>query len=140
MRKNEPITHIMTRNPYTGHLGPKPSEVRKVFAEHRFHHLPVVSGGRLVGMLASSDVLRVFSDAWGTDARAMDVAVDAQYSLDQWMVKDPVHLGEHSTVRDAAHALARGEFHAVPVTHENGELLGIVTSTDLIRYLIEQVG
>ena len=140
MKKNEPVTHIMTRNPHVIHVGQKPSDVRRTFAENRFHHLPVVSGGKLVGMLASSDVLRFFSDAWGTDARAMDAAVDAQYTIDQWMVKSPAKVDDHATVRDAAHVLSAGEFHAVPVTSKDGDLVGIVTSTDLIRYLIEQVG
>jgi CBS domain-containing protein len=32
-----------------------------------------------------------------------------------------------------------GEYHALPVTDGDGNLKGIVTSTDLIRYLGEQL-
>ncbi|MCB9506771.1 MAG: CBS domain-containing protein [Myxococcales bacterium] len=139
MRKNEPVTHVMTRNPITVNLANKPSDVRRVFAENSFHHLPVVDGTKLVGMISSSDVLRFFADAWGTDARALDAAIDAQFTVEQWMAASPRKLAEHDTVRDAVRALSAGDIHAVPVQDAGGHLLGIVTSTDLLRYLLEQL-
>ena len=139
MRKNEPITTVMTRDPVTVNLANKPSDVRRIFTEHRFHHLPVVDGGKLVGIISSSDVLRFFADAWGTDARALDAAVDATFTLEQWMIPAPRALAETDTVRDAVRALSAGTFHAVPITGATGQLVGIVTSTDLLRYLLEQL-
>jgi len=74
MRKNQPVSHLMTRDPVTLHLGQKPSEMQSIFAANRFHHL-----------------------------------------------------------------LSAGEYHALPVTDGDGKLKGIVTSTDLIRYLGDQL-
>ena len=39
---------------------------------------------------------------------------------------------------EAAKALADGSFHSLPVVEANGDLVGLVTTTDLIRYLLEQ--
>ncbi len=54
------------------------------------------------------------------------------------MQKDPVTIAENATVKDAAEILAKGEFHSVPVV-SGAKLVGLVTSTDLIKYLLAQM-
>ncbi len=53
------------------------------------------------------------------------------------MQKTPVTLPESSTVREAAEILAGGTFHAIPIV-SGSKLVGIVTTTDLIKYLLAQ--
>lgn len=53
------------------------------------------------------------------------------------MAKDVVSVTSKSTIQDVANFLSVKEFHALPVV-DNGELKGIVTTTDLINYLLEQ--
>jgi CBS domain-containing protein len=139
MRKNEPVSHLMTRDPVTLHLGQKPSEMQTIFAASRFHHLPVVDGERLIGMLSTSDAVRFFTDAWGTNNRQLADAIDNDFNLEEIMVRSPITLSEDASIRDAVHLLSAGEYHALPVTDGDGNLKGIVTSTDLIRYLGDQL-
>ncbi|MCB1211631.1 MAG: CBS domain-containing protein, partial [Verrucomicrobiales bacterium] len=88
------------------------------------------------GMLSLTDVLRIsFGDAFQADERAVDATLDHTVTLEQVMKKDPVSVSKNGSVRDAAELLANGDFHAVPVV-EGKQLVGIVTSTDLIRYLL----
>ncbi|TLD40129.1 MAG: CBS domain-containing protein [Candidatus Jettenia ecosi] len=47
----------------------------------------------------------------------------------------PKFLDINSTVRKAAHLLSDGVFHSLPVVDKDNNLIGIITSTDLIRYL-----
>jgi CBS domain-containing membrane protein len=51
------------------------------------------------------------------------------------MKKDLKTLSTKSTIADAAEVLSDGNFHAVPVVDKDEDLIGLVTSTDLIRYL-----
>ena len=53
------------------------------------------------------------------------------------MMADPVSLPTSSTVRDAAQLLSNQGFHSVPII-DGQKLVGLVTSTDLIRYQVEQ--
>jgi CBS domain-containing protein len=53
------------------------------------------------------------------------------------MKKDPVTLPETGTIREAAEILAKSEFHSLPIVN-GGKVVGMVTSTDLIRYLVDQ--
>ena len=53
------------------------------------------------------------------------------------MAKKIKSVAPENTIKDVAELLAREEFHAVPVVEE-GNLVGIVTTTDLIKYLLNQ--
>jgi CBS domain-containing protein len=58
--------------------------------------------------------------------------------LEQVMKTNPVTLAETGTVREAAEILAKSDFHSLPIVSGTSKLVGMVTSTDLIRYLVEQ--
>ena len=138
MKKNESISHIMTRDVQTVHLGNKPSEARAMLATGQFHHLPVVDGKRLVGILSATDFLRVSFAAYGADNQALDAFLDHQSSIEALMQRNVTSLSEGASVREAAGLLHKEAFHALPVVTTDGDLAGIVTTTDLLGYLLEQ--
>jgi CBS domain-containing protein len=121
------------------HHGDPVSKVRQLIREHGVHHIPVVSGQKLVGIVSHADVLRVsFGDAFHTDERTVDATLDHTMKLEDLMQKDPVAVRENSPIREAAQILAQGSFHSLPVVTDGQKLVGMVTSTDLIRYLLDQ--
>ncbi|MCB0321346.1 MAG: CBS domain-containing protein [Bdellovibrionales bacterium] len=138
MKKNEPITKIATKNPYSVHTGQKLSEVRHLFKEKGVHHCPVVSGDKLIGIISATDILALSFEAFGTDERSIDSVLDNRFTIEEVMQADVVSVLENDTVRKAAEILSEGRFHSLPVVSSQGELKGIVTSTDLIRYLVDQ--
>jgi len=138
MKHNEPVTRIMSSNLVTVHHGEPISKVRKLMQETGVHHVPVVSGQNLIGLISWSDILRLsFSDAFAADDRAVDATLDHSFKLEEVMASDPITLPETGKVREAAEILARGDFHALPIV-SGKKLVGMVTSTDLIKYLCEQ--
>lgn len=138
LKHHESVTHIMTKNPRTIHLKTSISEVGKIFSEGKFHHLPVVDGKELIGMVSYFDLIRVsFEQSFGvTDERAVYAVLDHTLDIEAIMTKDPVCIQAASTVHESAEKLSTGRFHSLPVVNEDHELLGIVTSKDLIDYLI----
>ncbi len=136
MRKNEPITLIMTKDPLTVHHGDPISKLRKIFAEHKIHHLPVVSGKELIGIVTWSDFLRVsFGAAFGTDEKAVDATLDHTLTLEDVMTRNPLSISVNGSIREAAQLLGDHDFHALPVV-SGKELVGIVSSKDLIKHLL----
>ncbi|MBW2425006.1 MAG: CBS domain-containing protein, partial [Deltaproteobacteria bacterium] len=81
------------------------------------------------------DILGISVEGFGSDDRSMDAYLDHQFSIEGLMKKDLQTLPTKSTVADAAEALSDGSIHAVPVVDDKGDLVGLVTSTDLIRFL-----
>ena len=137
MKKNEPVAKVMTKNLTTIHEGEPISKLRRLFEDNRIHHVPVVRGDKLLGIVSTSDILRIsFGEFGNQDGRELDAILDHTYKLEDVMNANPTTVSSHGTVRDAAKLLSSGDFHALPVV--DGEtLVGIVTSTDLINYLIE---
>ena len=138
MRKNDPVSHVMTKDVVTLDLSDPISKARRLFEESGIHHLPVVSGEELVGLLTWTDFLRIsFGEFGNQDARSLDAMLDHTYQLKDVMISSLVTMPTTGTVRDAAQTLSTQGFHSVPVM-DGKKLAGLVTSTDLIRYLVEQ--
>ncbi|MCB1224207.1 MAG: CBS domain-containing protein [Verrucomicrobiales bacterium] len=128
----------MSSHLITVHHGDPVSKVRQLIRDTGVHHIPVVNGDELVGMVSWTDVLRVsFGDAFHTDERTVDATLDHTMKLEELMKNDPVSIQQTEPIRAAAEQLAKGDFHSLPVL-DGKKLVGIVTSTDLIRYLLEQ--
>lgn len=119
------------------HHGEPVSQARKIMIESGVHHLPVVSGDELKGIISWSDLLRIsFGDAFGADERAVDVTLDHTFTLEQVMSTDVITVTPQTTVHEAAEILCKGDFHCLPVV-DDGKLVGMVTSSDLLKYLAE---
>ena len=66
-----------------------------------------------------------------------DVMVYSMFSIEQVMNKNIVSVSSSNSIKEVAEILASKEFHALPVV-DNNSLVGIVTTTDLIKYLLKQ--
>ncbi len=57
-KRFETIADIMTNNPLTAKPGDDIVSIAGVMALNHIHHLPIIEGGRLVGIVTSTDMLR----------------------------------------------------------------------------------
>lgn len=136
MKRNESIRKVMTADPIAVQVGQSVAEAYQVLLEHDFHHVPVVDGKKLVGIVTSTDIGRI-TYSFDTDDRMTSTVLDHTRTLSDIMKKDLQALPSSATVREATEILSDGSFHALPVVDDD-QLVGIVTSTDLLRYLKEQ--
>ncbi len=137
MRKNEPITHIMSTSVTTIQEGEAVSKLRRLFESDGIHHIPVTSGNKLVGIISWNDYMRIsFGEFGNQDGRELDEILNHTYKLKDVMNSNVTTIAKSGTIREAARVLGSNQFHALPVV-DGEELVGIVTSTDLIRYLAE---
>ena len=137
MKKRVPISQIMTTNVVTLTTKDDLVTAEETFKKNRIRHIPIVSGDAILGILSYTDLMRIsFADAIDEDEYEVDTMVYNMFSIEQVMVKDVVSVPPNATVKEVAQFLAQKEFHALPVVDE-GKLVGIVTTTDLIRYLLE---
>ena len=136
MKPSDPITDVMTTDPVTIELSDRISDAYEVLRGAPYHHLPVLDGDDPVGVVALSDILRLVYDVDAADDRALRTYIDHQFTLEDAMSVDLRTLPSDATIRDAAAMLSDGSFHSVLVV-DAGRLAGIVTTTDLARWIAE---
>lgn len=138
MKQKVPVSTIMTKNVVKLNLSDDLTKAEMLFKKHHIRHIPVVYSNKIVGMLSYTDLLRIsFADAIDDDEDVVDTTVYNMFTVEQVMAKKIVSISPETTIKEAAQILATKEFHALPVCE--GELLvGIITTTDLIKYLIDQ--
>jgi len=56
--KTTPLSQVMTRNPITAGPTTPIQQVMDIFTEKRFRHMPVMDGGKLLGIISIGDALR----------------------------------------------------------------------------------
>ncbi|MGG6229227.1 CBS domain-containing protein [Tenacibaculum sp. SDUM215027] len=138
MKKRTPVSVIMTKDVITLSSTDDLMTAEKIFKKENIRHIPVVSGNEIKGMLSYTDLLRIsFADAVDENETDVDTVVYNMFTIDQVMAKNLETVNSSATIKEIAEILAKKEFHALPVV-DNNELVGIVTTTDLIYYLLEQ--
>jgi CBS domain-containing protein len=138
MKKGTPVSAIMTKHVITLKTTDNLETAESLFKKHHIRHIPVCSGGKLIGMLSYTDLLRIsFADAVYEDEDTVDSMVYNMFSIEQVMAKNLVSVSSNTMVKDVAELLSKREFHAIPVV-DDGKLVGMVTTTDLINFLLQQ--
>ena len=92
----------------------------------RFHHLPVLRDGKLVGLVSEHDLLRTLAsmgEAQGRTLLARDVMVSPVEKVSPGM-----------RLKNALRLMLRKGYGCLPVTDREGRLLGILTLSDATRF------
>lgn len=135
MPRTTPIDRVMTRGAHSLGLDAKLSEVRRLFRSERCHHVPILEGGAVVGILSSRDLLGLLRGSAAASPSEIDELLDRSSSVGEAMSRDLVTMRTHESVDVAIDLIAEGRVHAVLVLDDGGGLAGIVTDTDLLAYL-----
>jgi acetoin utilization protein AcuB len=129
------VRDAMTRDLVT--VGPEESAARAwgLCRERNIRHLPVVEGGRLVGIVSDRD-LRDLSPPRAT--------ADQENTLGWVRIRDMMSTGVVTahpldTIEHAAKVIYENRFNCLPVVADD-EIVGIITSSDLVRTLVELTG
>jgi len=104
-------------------IGPEApcDKARLIMDQHRIRHLPVVSTGRLVGMVSDRDVRSAAHESPATVVARI-------------MTPNPVTVTSQTRIEHAARIMLDARFGSLPVVDD--DLVGIVTYTDLLRAFV----
>ena len=138
MKKREPISNIMTPNPIVLNLNDGLAQAEYFFKKYKMRHLPVVKGDQILDIISMTDLARISSvDSYDPDNFSIDTSIYELFSVEQIMVRNPKCIDLDLKIKEAAQQFLEAEYHALPVVDDN-KLVGILTTTDLIHYLLNQ--
>lgn len=140
MKKREPVSSIMSKNVHVVDINEKLDHVLEVIRKHGIRHVPVVEHQHLVGIISKTDINRLTFSSLFTGQEGSDEAIFEMLSISQVMSHKPRVVKADDSIREIAEILSVEEFHALPVVDsgDDSKLVGIVTTTDVIKYMLEQ--
>lgn len=139
MKKREPVSKIMSTDLLTVNITNTLFDVKEIFNSKKVGHLPVVSGDKVVGILSKTDFAGAtyFISKDGYAQGKGSESILHTMKIDEIMTSELVTVSSTTLIHDVAEIFAENQFHSLPVVDDE-KLKGIVTTTDVIKYLLEQ--
>ncbi|WP_437737529.1 CBS domain-containing protein [Sorangium sp. So ce1335] len=153
-----PLADIMTRNVVCVRPEVTVDEIMALLVRHGISGMPVVDAeGKPVGLVSRADVLRAAQERGDTEeSERVTLRPDevAQIEIEQgFHVFEPVkttardimtpvvlQLHESASIRQAASLMAYEGVHRLPVTADDGTVVGILSSLDVLRWFGRSCG
>lgn len=111
--------------------------VADIFASETFHHLPVVEGGKVVGIISSTE-LHMLEDHFTLfrqgNLNELNKKILRSLLAKEVMTKKVAKVGPEDTVDYAVDIFRENLFHALPVVNQEKELVGIITPYDIMTW------
>jgi len=130
------VTDYMVRHPQVLGRNDTLDLAEDIMTMGRIRHLPVLNEGDLVGIISQRDMFR------SAAVTALGFAEDTQKALvktiriKEIMTEPVVTISADATVKQAAHMMFDKKIGCLPVV-EDKKLIGIITETDILRYVLE---
>jgi len=131
-------SEVMTRDPVSVGPGTSVAQVWNIMREMEIRHVPVVEGGKLLGIVSDRDLARVdvagILSTEGADALRQELATPVV----RIMSADVISIDTDTELSDAVELLIEHKVGALPVVEpETRELRGILSYIDVLRALLE---
>jgi len=130
------VRDLMTTDPIT--TGPQTPvlEARQLMIDKRIRHLLIVEGPKLLGIVTDRDIrLNLPSPATSLSVWEINYLM-ARLTVESVMTTSVVIVGPQRDARAAAQLMLDNKIGALPVL-DGGQLLGIITETDLLRAFVK---
>ncbi|MEQ8237732.1 MAG: CBS domain-containing protein [Cyclobacteriaceae bacterium] len=131
-----PVSKVMTEQVRSIAVNEPLIEVRNLMDEWNINHLPVKDGEKLVGLISRTDIQQVSYICDYLGEKLEDSIIFKTLSIDEVMTKNITFLSSKDSIMEAVKIFSQVSFHCLPII-DNGELVGIVSSKDIFRYLLK---
>src|SRR5436190_1808344 len=122
-----PVGAVMTPRPFTVSADCPATQIVKLFHEKQFRHFLVSDEGLLAGIISDRDLLPFF----GSQARPDDLK---RLTAADLMSTELLTVRSSTLLVKAIERMVKAGINSLPVV-ERGEVIGIVTSTDIFLTL-----
>jgi CBS domain-containing protein len=137
IKKEFLISDYMTRNVKS--IDPNTSllAAHEIMGINRIRALPIIEKGNLVGIATRTDLLMADpSSALSHGDQKTSYRIH-HAPIQFIMTKDPIKIYHDEPLVKAAKLMLEYKIHSLPVINENGHLVGIITESDLFRYVVQ---
>lgn len=132
------LREIMTKQLVTIDSSESIDKAEQKMKKHHIRHLPITKNKKLIGILSLTDLQRIsFASSFNESNSNEDSLIYDMFTIEQIMTHHPYCIDVNEGISKAMQVLIEKEFHAIPIM-ENEKLVGIITTTDIIKYFLKQ--
>lgn len=134
MNKKSTVSSIMTENLIVANLDSKLETVLEFFNTYKVQHLPVAFGEKLIGIVSINDVLDFIASHFLKGTATTFDELKEKFNIKDVMTENPTTVRPTDTIDSVIKILSEASYQSVLVTTD-GNLVGIVTNKDLVKFL-----
>lgn len=128
------VAQFMTRTLHVVHPHDRIIHARRLMVDHHVERLPVIEGGRVLGILGERDVALALYKFRETVPLQRQAAQLKELTVENVMRRQVVTIEETATAAEAAKRMRENDVGSLPVLRGD-RIVGIVTRSDLLRLL-----
>jgi CBS domain-containing protein len=133
--ENEVIDDYITRDVIKATPGERLKDVARTMVRNGFRRLPVVSEERLVGIITSTDFIKLLGSDWAFNhIQTGNVREITNVRMEEIMKRDVITAKEGDKLKDIAEIMVTNDIGALPVVDDNLRIKGIITEKDVLGY------
>jgi len=133
--ENEVIDDYITRKVIVATPGERLKDVARTMVRNGFRRLPVVSEERLVGIITSTDFIKLLGSDWAFNhMQTGNVREITNVRMEEIMKRDVITAKEGDKLKDIAKIMVTNDIGALPVVDDNLRIKGIITEKDVLSY------
>jgi acetoin utilization protein AcuB len=127
-----PVSTLMTDHRHLVTVAPETpiSEVKTIFEQHRFHHIPVVHFRSVVGIISKGNYEYFMGGITMADLDKLETVPASAITT-----KGLATLAPDTRINVAIEVFATNRLHALPIVDSEGDLVGIITPHDILLAL-----
>jgi acetoin utilization protein AcuB len=133
------VSAYMTYNPITVTKYTNIYDAKKIMEDHNIRRLPVLDGKRLIGIVSKTDILEASPPDLSKHSIHELNYILSRMIVSEVMTKHPLTVTPDTPIEIAAKLMRKYKIASLPVLEE-GELVGIITESDLFDAFIEIMG
>lgn len=134
------VGDVMVKKPFTVKKDFSLRKAHELMVEKSIRHLPVVDGGKLLGIITESDIRAAFVQVAGkSGSKPVGLPDPKKMKVQDYMTKKPLTVFPETHIEDAALMIYKNKIGGLPVL-KNNKLVGIISILDMVGLFIELMG
>ncbi|XRP96732.1 CBS domain-containing protein [Methanocaldococcus sp. 16A] len=133
--ENEVIDDYITRKVIIATPGERLKDVARTMVRNGFRRLPVVSEEKLVGIITSTDFIKLLGSDWAFNhMQTGNVREITNVRMEEIMKRDVITAKEGDKLKEVAEIMVNNDIGALPVVDDDLKVRGIITEKDVLKY------
>jgi len=130
------VKDVMTPNPITIDPNQPVLEALLVMYQRDIRRLPVMEGGKLVGIISDRDIKQTMGRPALVSRQAGDEP-ELKLSIGDVMTRNLITVSQDDDLKDAIELLVENKISGLPVVDQDQKLVGVISAIDVLRYCLD---